>query len=85
VVDDRTSKYGYRSLRVEFLAERPLPQLAADWFRARDVVRMFSKSKLVEGVRTHLSDTTATVDDGVLREAALRAWELGLRNKVLAR
>lgn len=85
VVDERVSRLQYRSVRVELLAERPLPELAADWFRVRDVVRVFSKEKLVEGVRAKLEDPTAVVDDETLRNAALSAWEIGLRDEVRSR
>lgn len=85
VVEERVSSFGYRSVRVELLAERPLPALAADWFRVRDVVRLFSREKLVEGVRAKLGDPAAVVDDETLRAAALNAWEVGLRDEVRSR
>jgi hypothetical protein len=85
VIDERVSSFGYRSLRVELLAERALPQLGVDWFRVRDVVRVFSKDKLLEGVRAKLSDPTVGVDESTLREAALSAWENGLREHLHAR
>ncbi|MBE7483077.1 MAG: hypothetical protein HS104_24280 [Polyangiaceae bacterium] len=85
VVDETVSDFGYRSVRVELLAERPLPGLAADWFRVRDVVRLFSKPNLVARVRAALGDPAAAVDDEALRSAALSAWELGLRADVGSR
>jgi hypothetical protein len=85
VVEERVSSFGYRSVRVDLLAERPLPQLAADWFRVRDVVRVFSREKLVAGVRATLGDPAAVVDDETLRRAALSAWEAGLRDEIRSR
>lgn len=85
VVEERISRFGYRSVRVELLAERPLPDLAADWFRVRDVVRVFSREKLVAGVRLQLGDPATVVEDTTLRAAALRAWDIGLRAEVHSR
>jgi len=85
VVEEHTSDFGYRSLRVELLAEGPLPNLSSDWFRVRDVVRIFTKERLVAGVRAKLEDPMADVDDETLRKAALSAWEIGLREEVRSR
>lgn len=50
VMEEKRSSYGYRSLRVEFLAERPMADLASDWFRVRDVARFSSRERLELGV-----------------------------------
>jgi hypothetical protein len=84
VVDERVSRFGYRSLRVDFLAERPLQELAGDWFRVRDVVRLFSKQTLVAGVREKMSNPTAVVENESLRASAISAWSIGLRDQVRA-
>jgi hypothetical protein len=85
IVEERVSRFGYRSLRVDFLVERPLPGLAGDWFRARDVFGVLSKRRLVEGVRSKLSNPSAEVGDDTLREAAVGAWDAGLRDAVRSR
>jgi hypothetical protein len=82
IVEERVSKFAYRSLRVDLLAERPLPGLASDWFRARDVVGVLAKPTLVEGVRSKLSNPGAEVGNDTLREVAVGAWEAGLRDEV---
>lgn len=79
VMEECTSGFGYRSVRVEFLAERPLPALAADWFRVRDVVLVFAKRDIVEKVRVTVKDPTADVSDDILRESVRSAWELKRR------
>jgi hypothetical protein len=73
VIDETKTSYGYRSLRVELLAERPLPNLAADWFRARDVVPFLRRDHLVRGVARHVGQG-ATPTDSDLRDAARATW-----------
>jgi hypothetical protein len=82
VVGECTSSFGHRSIRVEFLAERPLPNLVSDWFRARDVVLLFSEKKQVAQIRAVLGEPAATVENATLRESVVQAWELGLRDQV---
>jgi hypothetical protein len=81
-MDQVTSPFGYRSLRVELLAERPLPVLASDWFRARDVVLLFARKKLTAGVARLLGDKVALADNADLRSSVLAAWEVGLRDRI---
>ncbi len=82
VVEERRSQYGYRSVRVELLAERPHPSLAADWFRVRDVTRIFSKQDLVVKVRKAADLPDADVDDAILRQSIVESWNLGLREDI---
>lgn len=83
VLEEVTSAFGYRSLRVELLAERPLPNLSIDWFRARDVVRVFSRAALVTGVASVLGGANAGRAEGAdLRASVLEAWNQGLREQV---
>lgn len=85
VIEEVTSTFGYRSLRVELLAERPLPDLSVDWFRARDVVRVFSRVGLANGVASILGDASSRRAEGSdLRTSVLQAWNLGLREQVRA-
>jgi hypothetical protein len=82
VMDQVTSPFGYRSLRVELLAERPLPDLASDWFRARDVVLLFAREKVTAGVARLLGDKVALAENADLRSSVLAAWEVGLRDRI---
>ncbi len=83
VLEEVTSAFGYRSLRVELLDERPLPDLRVDWFRARDVVRVFSRAALVSGVASVLGDASTRRAEGAdLRTSVLEAWNQGLREQV---
>jgi hypothetical protein len=83
VMEEVTSAFGYRSLRVELIAERPLPDLAGDWFRARDVVRVFSREALVAGIASTLGDANhGRAREANLRDGVLEAWNLGLREQI---
>jgi hypothetical protein len=83
VIEETTSPFGYRSLRVELLAERPIPDLAVDWFRARDVVRIFSRAALLRGVASVLGGANAHRADGAdLRASVIGAWNQGLREQL---
>jgi hypothetical protein len=84
VADVRTSGYGYRSVQVDFLAETPLPNLATSWFRVRDVQWHSSRKKLVLGIKAKVGES-ATVDDGMLRQSVLDAWNFGLRDQIRGR
>ena len=87
VEEEVTSAFGYRSLRVVFLAEWPLPNLAGDWFRARDVVRVFSRAALTKGVAAALGGSEAVERAGgartELRASVVEAWNNGLRDEVM--
>jgi hypothetical protein len=80
VLEIAESDYQYRSFRVLFLDERPLPDLTEDWFRARDVALFFSREKLDEGVK-QLVGRAGDADD--YRSAVRETWRL--RDTVLAR
>jgi hypothetical protein len=89
VEEEITSTFGYRSLRVVFLAERPLPDLAGDWFRARDVVRLFSRAAMTKDVAAAVGGSEALERAGgagaELRASVVEAWNLGLRDEVRSR
>ncbi len=82
VMEDVTSPYGYRSLRVELLAERPVPQLGGDWFRVRDVVLLFAREKLQARVAKLLGGKLTLTETADLRSSVLAAWNLGLRDQL---
>jgi hypothetical protein len=82
VIDEMTSQFGYRSFRVDLLAERPLPQIGSDWFRARDVVLLFARKKLMTGVARVLGSKVAFPETADLRDSILAAWDVGLREHI---
>jgi hypothetical protein len=82
VVEERTSKYGYRSLRVDLLAERPIPEIAGDWFRARDIALLFPRQNLEDGVSRLLGGDVALAGAADLRNSVRAAWDAGLREQV---
>jgi hypothetical protein len=81
VMDEVTSQFGYRSLRVDLLAERPLPQIDSDWFRARDVVLLFARERLVSRVAALLGGKVALAETADPRAAVVAAWNVGLREQ----
>lgn len=82
VMDARTTSFGYRSVNVDLLVERPLDQLPADWFRIRDVALVFSRVRLVEQIRSLIGTPDAVVPNETLRSSAIEAWNLGLREQI---
>ena len=81
-MEEVTSLFGYRSLRVDLLAERPLAQLGSDWFRARDVVLLFAREKLMSRVAALLGGKVALAETTDPRAAVLAAWNVGLRDQI---
>jgi hypothetical protein len=69
----RRSDYEYRSFRVPFLDGSPLPDLAEDWFRARDVVLFFGREKLDEGVKRYVGHAGDSED---YRSSVRETWRL---------
>ena len=50
VLEVRVSTYGHQSFRIQYLAERPLPDVGEDWFPARYVRRLFARSQALAGM-----------------------------------
>ena len=95
VIELADSELGYRSYRVRYVAERPLPDIDDDWFPAQEVRPLFSQAKLLadleEGIAKELPreaverlrttfDEAARLD--ALRDAFVVIWEAGLRDWV---
>jgi hypothetical protein len=95
VIEVTDSDLGYRSYRVRYVAEQPLPDIDDDWFPAQEVLVLFSHTKLladleervgkdvspeaVERLRTTF-DEAARLD--ALRDAFVIVWQSGLREWV---
>jgi hypothetical protein len=48
VIEIKESELGYRSYRVLYLAERPLPEIEDDWFPAQEVRLMMRRADLLD-------------------------------------
>jgi hypothetical protein len=90
ILEMKQSRYGNRSFRIRFLAERPLLDVNEDWFAARHVRRLYSRKVLVEklkedrrGLPTEIvnaiDDAPVHVVQEALRHAMIATWNGGLR------
>ncbi len=84
VLSCATTALGYRTFEIEFLAERPFPEIERDWCMARDAVRFASQTEFVARVAQCLGEKVpVSLDDSALRmkirELALDAWRSRLR------
>lgn len=92
VVDIRESVYGYRSYRVRYIAEKPLPQIEQDWFPPRYVQRLYTRTQLIEEFKkmidrgelppefSQVEDMPAEKLQPVIRKTLLEVWHGGLRD-----
>jgi hypothetical protein len=98
VVEIRESPFGYRSYKVRFLAEKPIPHIHEDWFPARFVKIIATRDKAIRAFRDRVraGDMSADVaerfdqmnDDELharLRQSMVETWEAGLRDWVKSR
>lgn len=95
ILEVRESPYGYRSYRVRYLAERPMPDVVEDWFPAQYVQRLYTRVMAVEKMREllpkhgipreqveRLIQSAPEVLQEGLRESLRRLWGLGLRDAI---
>lgn len=95
VFDISQTKYGYRSYKVKYLAEKPLPNIQEDWFPAFWVKKFYTQKQARENL-------LKMVDEGILpremgekmnklsndklqphiRDSLIQVWESGLRDWV---
>ena len=95
VIEVRESQFGYRSYKVRYLAEKPMPDIGEDWFQARFVRILMTKERVV-------SDLHQLVEQGLLpkefgerlnsmpqdelqphlQKTLLEVWAAGLRDHV---
>lgn len=97
VADVSTSRYGYRSYKVVYLAERPIPSIEAEWYPAFAVHPLYTRQTLIENsaamaargvipaeVAAILESAPVEKQQRALREALVAAWEAGLREAIRA-
>jgi hypothetical protein len=86
------SEFGYRSYRVLYLAERPLPEIDEDWFPAQHVQVLFPHAVTVEllaarnaRLSEELRRKLAEPGNAYLRASMKEIWERALRDHIHAR
>lgn len=95
VLEDRTSRYGNRSFRVRFLAERPIPTISEDWFPAIHIHLFYTRAQFFEAVRsmaasgrlppeigTQMAELEHSDLQSILGKSLSKIWQLGLRTWV---
>lgn len=95
VIDVRESRFGYRSYKIRYLAEKPMPDIDEDWFQARfvqilmtreralkDLQQLVEKGDLPKEFGEHLNSITDDELQPHLRKSLLDVWNAGLRNHV---
>jgi hypothetical protein len=98
VVEIRESDYGYRSYRVRYMAEKPMPNLQEDWFPARYVQRFYTRTQARENLKKMIAEGKIPREIGeqmgklsdeelqsFLRESLLATWRHGFRDCVRER
>lgn len=92
VVDMTESSYGYRSFKITYLADHPIPSIETEWHPAFAVRLLYNRETLIEKstelaadgslpseVAEILSRRPAEDQQSALRESLLVAWDAGLR------
>jgi hypothetical protein len=95
VIEVRESRFGYRSYKVRYLAEKPMPDIDEDWLQARfvrilmtreralkDLQQLVEKGHLPKEFGEHLNSITDDELQPHLRKSPLDVWEAGLRDHV---
>jgi hypothetical protein len=62
VVEERSSRYGYVSFRVRYLAEKPLPDVDDEWFPTYYLRPFYTREKFLDGLRQMKADGTLPPD-----------------------
>jgi len=91
VLEIRESRYGYQSFRVKYIAERPLPDVAEDWFTAMRMQLFYTRQQFFDHMRTMIDQGKLPTDvlDGmkqlkneelqkILAASLTDVWKLGL-------
>jgi hypothetical protein len=95
VMEIAETEYGYRSYRVSYLAEKPIPEIQEDWFPAFWVQRFYTKSQAREEFQkmidkgllsNEIAERMNKLSDDELqpyiRDALVHTWKSGLRDWV---
>ncbi|MFA5033952.1 MAG: hypothetical protein WC614_13170 [bacterium] len=95
VIEVKESKYGYRSYRIRYLAEKPKPEIQEDWFPAFYVQKFYTRSiffeklqKMVEegqlpsNTMEHIEKLSKDELQTILRQSLVHTWSVGLKTWV---
>ncbi len=96
VIEKRESPFGYEMYHVNYLAERPLPDIDDDWFLAEHIERFYTADEFLERMREAVDAARAPADaveriealppgerQDLIRESLVATWEhAGLREWV---
>ena len=99
VVEVRESPFAYEVYRINYLAERPLPGIDADWFLAEHIERFYTAEQFFTKMREAVAKGLAPADaveliealppverHDLIRESLVATWEqAGLREWVRER
>lgn len=97
VLEVAKSPFGYEAYRVRYLAERPLPEVADDWFPAKYVQRLYTRDQWLQSIESlvaegklpedaaNLKNMQPDLQARALREALVHVWNLGLRDHIRSR
>ncbi|HEV2412497.1 MAG TPA: hypothetical protein VGS28_01670 [Candidatus Saccharimonadales bacterium] len=84
------SKYGYKSFRVKYLTDMPLPDMPVDDFPAENVRLVYARKPLVEQLRQEIHKATPELKPGtrelnkLMTESVLHLWNnVGLKEFTL--
>ena len=93
VLEVSQTTYGYRSYRVQYLAERPMPEIEEDWFPAMHVALLYTQTRMRRHLEKMLSAGELPPDIGhrmrdmsvaelqpFLRASMIDLWKVGLRD-----
>jgi hypothetical protein len=94
IVGTHESKFGYKSYRVRYLAERPMPHILEDSFPVKYTKILYRRSELLKRMK-QVQENAVQVDSpehrdafswentqANLRESVIREWKAGLGKKV---
>ena len=95
IIGAMESKFGYKSYRVRYLAERPKTHILEDSFPAKHIKILYRRSQLIErmkkmpkkfGVPANFSEQIGGLSpediQAILRESAAETWKAGLGRRV---
>jgi hypothetical protein len=95
VLDTAESEFGYRSYKVFYLDESPMPDITADWFPAQNVRVLFTRKGLERSAeravqagrlpKEALDHLRGSESQTAFRHSVVETWRRGLRKHVLGR
>jgi len=98
VIEISESSYGYRSYKVRFLDEKPMPEISEDWYAAFYIQLLYTKPMFLEKlgqmakagnipkeISDHIENLNKEELQKLIRESLGGTWKMGLRDWVKKR